>query len=150
MDTKNFDSLFSSNEIKLKNQKIGKTLCINLFRAVKTRFGETYLCYNVKHNRIFYANSQLKGYISKLKTDLQVEQGYYFKDVELNSIVEFKIKSIKDDNDQVELEFLKQKCSKDTNEVLDLSDSEIEQSNKKNSTFPIIVMINILIVLLFS
>ena len=130
MDTKNFDLLFSSNEIKLKNQKIGKTLCINLFRAVKTRFGETYLCYNVKHNRIFYANSQLKGYISKLKTDLQVEQGYYFKDVELNSIVEFKIKSIKEDNDQVELEFLKQKCSKDTNE--DLSDSEIEQSNKKN------------------
>ena len=131
MDTKNFDLLFSSNEIKLKNQKIGKTLCINLFRAVKTRFGETYLCYNVKHNRIFYANSQLKGYISKLKTDLQVEQGYYFKDVELNSIVEFKIKSIKEDNEQVELEFLKQKCSKDTNEVLDLSDSEIEQSNKK-------------------
>ena len=33
------------------------------------------------------------------------EQGYYFKDVELNSIVEFKIKSIKEDNDQVELEF---------------------------------------------
>ena len=130
MDTKNFDLLFSSNEIKLKNQKIGKILCINIFRAVKTRFGETYLCYNVKHNRIFYANSQLKGYISKLKTDLQVEQGYYFKDVELNSIVEFKIKSIKEDNDQVELEFLKQKCSKDTNE--DLSDSEIEQSNKKN------------------
>ena len=89
------------------------------------------MCYNVKHNRIFYANSQLKGYISKLKTDLQVEQGYYFKDVELSSIVEFKIKSIKEDNDQVELEFLKQKCTKDTNEVLDLSDSEIELSNKK-------------------
>ena len=41
MDTKNFDLLFSSNEIKLKNQKIVKTLCINLFRAVKPRFGET-------------------------------------------------------------------------------------------------------------
>ena len=67
MDTKNFDLLFSSNEIKLKNQKRGKTLCINLFRAVKTRFVETYLCYNVKHNRIFYANCQLKDILVNLK-----------------------------------------------------------------------------------
>ena len=32
---KSCESLFSSNEIKLKNQKIGKILCINIFRAVK-------------------------------------------------------------------------------------------------------------------
>ena len=35
MENKNFDLLFSSNEIKLKNQKVGKILCINMFRAVK-------------------------------------------------------------------------------------------------------------------
>ena len=50
MTSKNYDSLFSTNEIKLKNQKVGKILCINMFRAVKTRFGDTYLCYNAKYN----------------------------------------------------------------------------------------------------
>ena len=130
MQTINYDSLFSSNEIKLKNQKVGKILCINMFRAVKNRFGDTYLCYNVKYNRIFYANSQLRGYLNKMKSDLQTNQGYYFKNADLSPIIEFKIKSIKEDNDQVELEFIKQKTTKDTTEVLDLSDCEIEQTRK--------------------
>ena len=130
MTTKNYDSLFSTNEIKLKNQKIGKTLCINMFRAVKTRFGETYLCYNAKYNRTFYANSQLKGYLNKMKSELETIEGYYFKNAELCAIVEFRIKSIKEDNDQVELEFIKHKIGRDTTEVLDLSDSEIELFNK--------------------
>ena len=111
MTSKNYDSLFSTNEIKLKNQKVGKILCINMFRAVKTRFGETYLCYNAKYNRIFYANSQLKGYLNKMKSELQTMEGYYFKNAELCSIIEFRIKSIKEDNDQVELEFIKQKTN---------------------------------------
>ena len=59
-------------------------------------------------------------------------EGYYFKNTDLWSIVEFRIKSIKEDNDQVELEFIKQKMTRDTNEVLDLSDSEMELFNKKN------------------
>ena len=80
-----------------------------MFRAVRNRFGDTYLCYNEKYNRTFYANSQLKGYLTKMRSDLQAEQGYYFKDVEVRSIIEFKIKVIKEDNDQVELEFIKQK-----------------------------------------
>ena len=130
MTTKNYDSLFSTNEIKLKNQKVGKILCINMFRAVKTRFGETYLCYNAKYNRMFYANSQLRGYLNKMKSELETIEGYYFKNAELCSIIEFRIKSIKEDNDQVELEFIKQKIIRDTNEVLDLSDSEIELFNK--------------------
>ena len=130
MTTKNYDSLFSTNEIKLKNQKVGKILCINMFRAVKTRFGDTYLCYNAKYNRMFYANSQLRGYLNKMKSDLELTQGYYYKNEELSSIVEFRIKDIKMDNDQVELEFIKQKIIRDTNEVLDLSDSEIELFNK--------------------
>ena len=130
MKHKNFDLLFSSNEIKLKNRKIGKTLCINMFIVVRNRFGDTYLCYNEKYNRTFYANSQLKGYLNKMKSDLQTEQGYYFKNADLSPIIEFKIKAIKEDNDQVELEFIKQKTTKDTNEVLDLSDCEIEQTRK--------------------
>ena len=66
-----------------------------------------------------------------MKSDLQTNQGYYFKNADLSPIIEFKIKSIKEDNDQVELEFIKQKTTKDTTEVLDLSDCEIEQTRKK-------------------
>ena len=135
MTTKNYDSLFSTNEIKLKNQKVGKILCINMFRAVKTRFGDKYLCYNAKYNRIFYANSQLRGYLNKMKSELETIEGYYFKNTELCSIIEFRIKSIKEDNDQVELEFIKQKMTRDTNEVLDLSDSEIELFNKTKNNY---------------
>ena len=65
-----------------------------------------------------------------MKSDLELTQGYYYKNEELSSIVEFRIKDIKMDNDQVELEFIKQKIIRDTNEVLDLSDSEIELFNK--------------------
>ena len=101
-----------------------------MFKAVKTRFGETYLCYNTKYNRTFYANSQLKGYLNKMKPELQTMEGYHFKNCDLCSIVEFRIKFIKEDNDQVELEFIKQKMTRDTNEVLDLTDSEMELFNK--------------------
>ena len=131
METKNYDSLFSSNEIKLKNQKMGKILCINMFRAVRNRFGDTYLCYNEKYNRICYANSQLRGYLNKMKSDLQTDQGYYFKHADLSPIIEFKIKAIKKDNDQVKLKFIKQKTTKDTPKVLHLSDCENEQTRKK-------------------
>ena len=133
MENKNFDLLFSSNEIKLKNQKVGKILCINMFRAVKNRFGDTFLCYNQKYNRIFYANSQLKGYLNKMKNDLKTEQGYYYKDPSLSPILEFKIKAIKEDNDQVELEFIKQKTTNNADEVLDLSDCEIEHTSKNKN-----------------
>ena len=97
MTTKNYYSLFSTNEIKLKHQQIGKILGINMFRTVKTRFGETYLCYNAKYNRTFYANSQLKGYLNKMKSELETIEGYYFKNAELCSIIEFRIKSIKEE-----------------------------------------------------
>ena len=139
METKNYYSFFSSNEIKLKNQKIGKIICINIFRAVKNTFGETFLCYNTKYNRTFYANSQLKGYLNKMKPELQTMEGYYFKNSDLCSIVEFRIKSIKEDNDQVELEFIKQKMTRDTSEVLDLSDSEMECLIKTKNNYAVIV-----------
>ncbi len=65
-----------------------------------------------------------------MKPELQTMEGYHFKNCDLCSIVEFRIKFIKEDNDQVELEFIKQKMTRDTNEVLDLSDSEMELFNK--------------------
>ena len=65
-----------------------------------------------------------------MKSELETIEGYYFKNAELCAIVEFRIKSIKEDNNQVELEFIKHKIGRDTTEVLDLSDSEIELFNK--------------------
>ena len=121
-----FEYLFNSNEIKLKNQKINKTLSVNAFKILKTKFGESYLCFSDRCIRIFYANSQLKSYLSKLKQDLKVEDGYYYKDEDLSKIVEFKIKVINEVNGQVELEILKNKKSinKNTDEVLELTDDE--------------------------
>ena len=65
-----------------------------------------------------------------MKPELQTMEGYHFKNTDLCSIVEFRIKSVKEDDDQVELEFIKQKMTRDTNEVLDLSDSEMELFNR--------------------
>ena len=125
----NFDLLFDTNEIKLKFQKINKKLNVNVFKIIKTKFGESYLCYDLKHKRIFHANSQLKSYLNKFKTDLKIDNEYYYKDNDLSNIVEFKIRSFKVDNsNQVELDFIKREKfnNKDTSEVLNLSDSEKE------------------------
>ena len=125
----NFDLIFTTPEIKIKNQKVGKKLIVNAFRVINTRYGESFLCYSDKYKRVFYANSQLKSYLNKMKADLKVDNGYYYKDDKISDILEFKIKAFKTDNDQVELEFIKKEKSnniKDTSEILDLSDSEKE------------------------
>ena len=124
----NFDLIFTTSEIKIKNQKIGKKLIVNAFKIINSRFGESYLCCDIIHNRVFYGNSQLKSYLNKMKTDLKNDNGYYYKDDKLDVIVEFKIKSFKPDNDQVELQIIKkEKSNKDNSEILDLSDSEKEE-----------------------
>ena len=124
----NFDLIFTTSEIKIKNQKIGKKLIVNAFRVINTRYGESFLCYCDKYKRVFYGNSQLKSYLNKMKTDLKNDNGYYYKDDKLDVIVEFKIKSFKPDNDQVELQIIKkEKSNKDNSEILDLSDSEKEE-----------------------
>ena len=124
----NFDLIFTTPEIKIKNQKVGKKLIVNAFRVINTRYGESFLCYCDKYKRVFYGNSQLKSYLNKMKTDLKNDNGYYYKDDKLDVIVEFKIKSFKPDNDQVELQIIKkEKSNKDNSEILDLSDSEKEE-----------------------
>ena len=141
-----FQNLFSSNEIKLKLQQINKILDVNAFRTVKTKFGESYLCYSNKVQRIFFANSQLKGYISKIKPDLKVDDGYFYKDNDLTKIVEFKIKAINEVNGQVELEIIKQKrnVNQTESEILPLSDSEkeVKNVNVKSSEQPVKVLKN--------
>ena len=104
----NFDLIFTTSEIKIKNQKVGKKLIVNAFRVINTRYGESFLCYCDKYKRVFYANSQLKSYLNKFKTDLKSDNEYYYKDNDLSNIVEFKIRSFKVDNsNQVELDFIK-------------------------------------------
>ena len=126
----NFDLIFTTPEIKIKNQKVGKKLIVNAFRVINTRYGESFLCYCDKYKRVFYGNSQLKSYLNKMKTDLKNDNGYYYKDDKLDVIVEFKIKSFKPDNDQVELQIIKkEKSNKDNSEILDLSDSEKEETS---------------------
>lgn len=126
-----FNNLFTSTEIKLKLQSINKKLTVNAFRVLKSKFGNSYLCYCLKYNRIYYANSQLKAYLAKIQPDLKIEDGYYYKDDELTNIVEFKIKSKDDVTSQVELEIIKQKKqTKTTDEILPLSESEKEEPVK--------------------
>ena len=120
-----FESLFNLNTIKLKDQIINKKLNVNSFRIIKTKLGVSYLCYDDKHKRLFFANSQLKAYLNKLQHDLKIDNGFYYKENELNNIVEFKIKAIKEDTKQVELEIIKHKKTNNiVNEILPLSDSE--------------------------
>ena len=58
-----FQNLFSVNEIRLKLQQVNKTFDVNAFKIVKSKFGNSYLCYSHKYQRVFFANSQLKAYI---------------------------------------------------------------------------------------
>ena len=126
-----FQNLFSVNEIRLKLQQVNKTFDVNAFKIVKSKFGNSYLCYSHKYQRVFFANSQLKAYISKIQPDLKVEDGFYYRNDNLDKIVEFKIKAINEVNGQVELEFIKQNRGviKNTDEVLPLSEDDSE--NKK-------------------
>ena len=118
----NFEDITKNcTEIKLKSQLVNKTLAINCIKPIKTRFNDSYLCYNKKYNKVFYANAQLRGYIKRLIGDLKSNNNFYYKDDELSDILKFKIESI--NNEKVNLSIIYKKCLfKD--EVLELSDNE--------------------------
>ena len=83
--------------IRLKDQKVNKTISINFFRSIKTKFGEQYLLYNKKYNKIFFSNKQIYSYLSKI-TNLKQKDGFYYKDEELSDIVTFKISKIEENH----------------------------------------------------
>ena len=87
-------------------------LPINIINKITSDiYGETYLLYDKKHNRIFFANAQLKSYISKI-TNLKTINNIYYKD-DFSTILEFKIKLItidKDNNKKVEIDFFRVRC----------------------------------------
>ena len=64
----------NANEIKLKLQQLTKQLAVNFFKTVKTKYGDTYLCYNTKYNKTYYSNKQLYAYLSKMLSDLKLLQ----------------------------------------------------------------------------
>ncbi len=56
----NFQSLFeNAQEIKLKSQPLTKKLSVNSFKVVRSKFGESMICYNKKYNVVFFTNPQL-------------------------------------------------------------------------------------------
>ena len=106
--------------IRLKDQKVNKSLSINFFRSIKTKFGEQYLLYNKKYNKIFFSNKQIFGYISKI-SNLKEKDGFYYKDEQLSDIVTFQIKKIEDN--RVSVSFINDN-SRYKSEILPLSDNE--------------------------
>ena len=120
----NFDKYFQCDEIKLKDQKVNKKLQVNIIMKFKSDKGESYLIYDKKHNRKFFANAQLKAYLNKID-NLKNVNNIYYKDNDLSTILEFKIKSITIDdkgNQKVEIDFMKKQQYKA--ESLQLSDSD--------------------------
>ena len=112
--------------IKIKEQQIGKTIAINFFTIVKTKYGEQYMIYNKKHNVVFYSNSQLYGYLHTFINNLKNKDSYYHKDCELNDIAKFKIVSIEEN--RTTLKFLNKESTYKTYQI-PLSDSDEENNN---------------------
>ena len=129
----NFDKYFQCDEIKLKDQKVNKKLQVNIIMKITTdKYGQTYLLYNKKHNRKFFANAQLKAYLNKID-NLKNINNIYYKDDDLSTILEFKIKLItidKDNNKKVEIDFMKKHQYE--SETLELSDSDNFNIQLKN------------------
>ena len=122
----NFDKTFEVDEIKLKDQKVGKRFDINIIKLIKTKYGNNMILYNKKHNRVFFANSFLRADLSKVITNLKHNDNYYYKDDDLSSILQYIITGKKEANGkpQVLLYFIKSYNYHYDNEVLDLSDKE--------------------------
>ena len=92
----NFESYFEKSElISLKNQKVGKTLQVNLIKLIKTKFGNAMIIYDKKHNVTYYSNSLLKAYLNKLIENIKKELIYYNINKDLSTFLSFKIESIK-------------------------------------------------------
>ena len=121
----NFEKIFNeSTQIKLKDQKVNKTLDINIISKIKTSYGETFLCYNKKYNVNFFVNSCLRAYLNKMIENLKNNDNFYYRDNESTKILQFKIKSIVKDEQgktKVDLEIVK-KEHKDQNIQLPLTD----------------------------
>ena len=99
-----------SRQIKLKDQEIGKRFSINLILKTKSKYGDNYLLYNEKYNVVMYANAQIKGYVSKMSTNLKSKGDYFYADEKLSDIIQFKIKNIDVGDDQkvkVNIEIIK-------------------------------------------
>lgn len=131
----NFQSLFeNAQEIKLKFQPLTKKLCVNCFKVVRSKFGESMICYNKKYNVVFFTNSQLKGYLKKTMCNLLSKDNIYYKDEQLSDIIKFSIDSI-NESGQINLTILKNKKINNNSDsfVIPLSDDDkiIEEEEVK-------------------
>ena len=77
----NFESIINdSKQIKLKDQEIGKRFSINIILKTRSKYGENYFLYNKKYNVVMYANAQIKGYLSKMSTNLKSNGDCFYAD----------------------------------------------------------------------
>ena len=121
-----------SKQIKLKDQEIGKRFSINLILKTKSKYGDNFLLYNKKYNVVMYANAQIKGYVSKMSTNLKSKGDYFYADEKLSDIIQFKIKNIVVGEDQkikVDIEIIKNNRNTYTSEKIPLSDDEKVETN---------------------
>jgi len=121
-----------SKQIKLKDQEIGKRFSINLILKTKSKYGDNFLLYNKKYNVVMYANAQIKGYVSKMSTNLKSKGDYFYVDEKLSDIIQFKIKNIDVGDDQkvkVDIEIIKNNKNTYTSEKIPLSDDEKVETN---------------------
>ena len=85
-------------EIKISLQKIGKRLHVNIFKKVTTKFGDNFYIYDKVNKCVYFGNSLLKAYLSRVlenegKDDfkLQKEGEYYHLNDKLDDICDLKI-----------------------------------------------------------
>ena len=115
--------------IRLYDQQLNKKLSINIIKNLKTIYGQSFMCFNLKYKIKFYANAQIKGYLNKMLDNLEKDGEYYVKSYKLEDILIFQIKEITEDN-KINVNFIKKDQEKYIKRVLPLSDDDEKQQEQ--------------------
>ena len=79
------------DEIKIGTQTLGKKLHVNIIKKISTKFGENYYIYDKVNNVSFFGNSLLKSFIEKILEKLQIKDGYYVLNDNIEDILILKV-----------------------------------------------------------
>ena len=79
------------DEVKIQNQTTGKKLHVNIIKPIKTKFGDNFYIYDKVNNGSFFGNSLLKSLIEKILDKLQIKDGYYVLNDNIDDILILKI-----------------------------------------------------------
>ena len=92
--------------IRLYDQPINKKISINIIKNLTTKYGQSFMCFNLRYKVKFYANAQIKGYLNKMLDNLEKDGEYYVKSYRLEDILIFQIMDITEDN-KINVNFIK-------------------------------------------